>query len=92
MEAKNRARENDAESIKVVERFFDAVESLIACGRMKNYQEFIDRYGIIKSKFYDARRNKERKLLQISWLAYLINDYGVSAEWLMTGKGKMFHQ
>jgi len=26
----------------------------------------------------------------MAWLAYLINDYGISSQWLMTGKGEMF--
>lgn len=81
---------NNPESIKIIDRFFEAFDALKAMGKIKRNQQFIDQYEIPKSTFYDSRRNRESDRFQISWLAHLINDYGISAEWLFSGKGKMF--
>lgn len=81
---------NNPESVQIIDRFFEAFDALKDMGKIKNNQQFIDRYKIPKSTFYDSRRVRESDRFQISWLAHLINDYGVSPEWLFSGKGKMF--
>jgi len=81
---------NNPESIKIIDRFFEAFDSLKSKGRIRNNQQFIDLYDIPKSTFYDSRRVRESDKFQISWLAHLVNDYGISSEWLMTGKGNMY--
>lgn len=80
---------NNPESIEIINRFFEAFDVLKEMKKIKNNQEFIRNYDIPKSTFYDARRVRESDRFQISWLAHLINDYGVSSEWLFSGKGKM---
>jgi hypothetical protein len=64
--------------------------SLNQCARLKLIR--ISSTGTIyrKQPFYEARRVKESDRFQVAWLAYLINDYGASPEWIMSGKGKMF--
>jgi len=81
---------NNPESIQIIYRFYEAFDAIKEMGKIKSKQEFIDRYGITKSAFYDVRRVPESDRFQISWIAYLVNDYGVSGEWIFTGKGKMF--
>ena len=81
---------NNPESIKIIDRFFEAFDALKEMGRIKNNERFVKMYDIPKSTFYDSRRMRESNKFQISWLAILVNDFGVSSEWLMTGKGNMF--
>lgn len=81
---------NNPESIQIIDRFFEAFDEIKKMGKIRFIQEFLDRYNIPKSSFYDARRIRESDRFQVSWLAHLINDYSVSPEWLFSGKGKMF--
>lgn len=81
---------NNPESIKIIERFFQALETLIDTNVIRGIQTFTTKYGINKRNFYTARKEPERDMFQMSWLAHMINDFGVSAQWLMTGVGGMF--
>jgi hypothetical protein len=81
---------NTPDSIKIITRFYEAIEELKSMRKIEMYKDFLDRYDIQKTAFYEARRVKESDRFQVAWLAYLINDYEISPEWLMSGKGKMF--
>lgn len=80
---------NNPESIKIIERFYEAIDFLKASKRIRGIQTFTTKYNVNKRNFYTVRKNPESDMFQLIWIAYLINDYGISAEWLMTGKGGM---
>jgi hypothetical protein len=80
------------ESQKVVERFFEALYAMKQQKIIKGKIVFVRRYGINNRNFWLLEQDKSRDIFQIAWLTNLVNDYGVSAEWLLTGKGKMFNK
>lgn len=81
---------NNPESVKIVNRFYEALDMLIATNILRGIQTFTRAYEINKRNFYTARKEPDRDIFQMAWLSYLIRDFGVSAQWLMTGVGRMF--
>lgn len=75
-----------------MERFFTAFDSCLNNGLLKNTTRFCTKYGIDKRHFYTQRKDQGRGYFEVGWLVPLISDCGVSAHWLMTGKGTMFVQ
>lgn len=74
----------------VLERFYGSIEALIARGDIKSIASFCEQYGIDRRNFYAQRKDLDRGWFQVSWLHPLVKDFGVNAEWLLTGMGRMF--
>lgn len=75
---------------KVVERFFEVIYDLKARRVIRGKLTFTRAYGIDRWNFNKLEADKSRDLLKLSWLSHLINDFGVSSEWLLTGRGDMY--
>lgn len=78
------------DSQAVVLRFFAAIRELKARRVIRGQATFCRRHGINRRHMYLQEREPWRDIVQLAWLTYIIEDYGVSALWLMTGKGEMF--
>lgn len=88
----------DAHAIQ--SRFFDALDELIETGRVENLTSFCVRYGLHRPKYSNIRtgiRNPKNpgagyKFIDIDALTYLVRDYGISADWLLQGSGRMYKE
>lgn len=76
----------------IVKRFFEAIYALKAQKAIRGKQTFTAKYGINRWNLNTLEKNPESDIMQIAWLSYLVNDYGISAKWLITGKGEMFKE
>jgi hypothetical protein len=81
---------NNPESIEIIRRFYEAIDWLIANKVIRGKQTFTNRYNINRWNFNTVRQKPESDMFQLVWISHLIKDFGVSAEWIMTGKGCMF--
>lgn len=78
------------DSQKVVMRFFDAIYRLKSDKVLRGKQTFTRKYGINRWNFNTLEKSPERDIFQAAWLTYLVQDYNVSARWLLTGDGEFY--
>lgn len=57
---------------------------------IRGKQTFTVKYDINRWNLNTLEKDYSRDIFQVAWLTHLVDDYGISAEWLLTGKGGMF--
>ncbi len=77
-------------SLKVIERFYEAIDLLIINKKIRGKNTYCKLAGIDSRNFYNQKNDMQRGWFQISWIVPLVSDFGVSAEWLLTGNGEVF--
>lgn len=80
------------ESQAVIRRFFEALYALKARKEIRGKQTFTNQYNINRWNMNTLEKDMSRDIFQVAWLSYLVRDYGVSAQWLLTGFGDMFQK
>lgn len=78
------------DSQQIVARFFRAIALLKENKIIGGQSPFCERYGINRRNLYLLEKDMSRDIFQVSWLGYLVRDFGLSAEWLLTGSGEVF--
>ena len=78
------------ESQKVIKRFFEVIYALKEQKVIRGKQTFTSKYGINRWNFNTLEKNLASDIFQVAWLTYLVDDYNVSSQWLITGKGELF--
>ena len=82
-------------------RFFEAMEALAGLGWINSLSSFCAEHNLSAPRYREMRltygmskktnpKPPRYKSVEIDALYYLCNIYSISAEWLLTGKGKMF--
>ena len=81
-------------------RFFQAMDALEALGSIRSLSGFCNEVGLSSPRFREMRleygmapvpgRVSRYSSLNIEALHFIVKDYGVSGDWLLTGRGKMF--
>lgn len=75
---------------EIIGRFYESLDAVIANKTIRGVQTYCRLYGIDRRNLIANRKDLSRGWFQVSWLVPLIEVYGVSARWLMTGRGNMF--
>lgn len=81
------------ESEQITKRFFEALYALKAKGTIRGKLTFTKRYGINRWNLNALEKNQStQNSVQLPWLMYIVRDYDVSGDWLLTGQGEMFRK
>lgn len=76
--------------VAITKRFFFAIDVLINQRKIRGMKTFTDLYNINYWNLSTLRKEQDKRMLKSEWLAYLVQDFNVNAEWLLTGVGSMF--
>lgn len=77
------------DSQKVIKRFFEALYYLKDMKIIRGKQTFTNEFGINRWNLNSLEKDMSRDIFQVSWLTYLVQKYGVSSTWLLTGRGEI---
>ena len=77
------------EQDKIVGRFFEALAWLKESRQIRGVKTFTDRYGIHRRSLQRLQKDPTTNDFKAVWLTYLVADFGISAQWLLTGEGQM---
>lgn len=80
----------DIISQEISQRVFMAIDKLTNEGKLNGVSEFASKYNINLRLLYFQKNEPERRIVRLSWLSYLVNDYKISAHWLITGVGNFY--
>lgn len=76
--------------VKITKRFFLALDTLTEQKKIRGMQTFTRMHGINYWNFSTLRKDQDKRMLKPEWLAYLVQDFDINAEWLLVGVGDMF--
>ena len=74
----------------ITRRFFLALERLKLDKAIRGKKTFTVRLGINRWNLNNIARDPASGRVPASWLSYLVIGYGVSADWLLTGRGDVY--
>lgn len=79
------------EAIQINRRFFEAIDALKRRKELAGIYGFALRYNVVLGNLYTIK-SQERGTVKAEYLMFLVRDFGISAQWLLTGEGDMFKQ
>lgn len=80
----------NSDSKIIIERFFQALQTLKDEKIIRGKQTFTTRYGINRWNMNTLEKEPDRDIFQVAWLQYLAQDYMISTDWLVCGEGGFF--
>lgn len=77
-------------TLAVMQRFFAALDALTIEEGLTSYK-FCTQHNIDRRHFSQQKKDNSRGYFEVSWIISLCS-YGISAEWILFGKGTMKQQ
>ena len=76
--------------LAITRRFFLAFDIALTQSRGRSIRAFTEKHDINYWNFSTFKKDPSRRALKAEWLAYIVEDFGVNADWLLTGVGNIF--
>lgn len=83
-------------AIEIQRRFFEALDTAISSGKVNGLKGFCDSHKLNRTKYSRIKNDLNKpieemtyKMIDLDALSGICTDFGVSAEWLLLGRGKM---
>lgn len=86
----SRRRVYSDDTIGIMGRYFLALDCCLERKLIKSVSWYCTTYSIDKRHLYVQRADMMKGYFEVGWLRTLTDNYGVSAVWLLMGKGEMF--
>lgn len=80
------------DSQKIISRFFQALYYLKSERIIRGKQTFTTKFNINRWNMNTLEKDMTRDIFQPAWLTYLVEAYGISSEWLLTGNGEIMNK
>lgn len=71
-------------------RFFEALNLVISSGAIRGVNTFCNEHNIDRRNLMKAQKEPEVYSIKGDWMYYLITDFNISADWIITGRGGVF--
>lgn len=82
-------RTNSPEAIAITKRFFHAIDYLISTRKIRGLNTFATKHNINYWNLCTLRKEPEKRVLKVEYIAYLVSDFSVSPEYLLFGYGSI---
>lgn len=79
-----------AEALSIADRFFFVLEEMKRRKEIRGLQTFTKRHGLNYGNMNTLKNHRDKHALRTEHLAYLVQDFNISCEWLLLGRGNMF--
>lgn len=78
------------EGIAITKRFFKAIDKLKEDKLIRGLKTFTTEFGINYWNINTVKNQPERSVLKPEWIYYIVKEYKVSSEWIITGRGRFY--
>lgn len=80
------------ESADIIDRFFLAIETMKRDRVIGGLTPFCNRYSIDRRNLCKLKTDRSHNCFQTGWLLFLVRDFGINADWLITGMGDFYRE
>ena len=82
-------RLNSPEATEINKRFFLVIDYLIDIKEIRGLNTFTKKHNLNYWNLYTVKKEPERRVLKVEYIAFLAKDFNISLEYILFGDGPM---
>lgn len=75
---------------EITQRFFEALDKLKSDKKIKGLRTFTRKHDINHWNLLTLRKEPSKRVLKPEYIKYLVQEYKISANWILIGDGNMY--